>query len=65
MQLKPRKLQGLKPVALAAGLLMGAQPAMPATVNWVGPNASFWDLLANWDIGRCLASAGRRGPGRL
>jgi hypothetical protein len=51
MQLKPRKLQGLKPVALAAGLLMGAQPAMTATITWVGPNASFWDLLANWDAG--------------
>jgi fibronectin-binding autotransporter adhesin len=51
MQLKPRKLQGLKPVALAAGLLMGAQPALPATVKWVGPNASFWDLVANWDMG--------------
>jgi hypothetical protein len=34
-------------IALACGA--ATAPAKAANVSWVGPNASFWDLAANWD----------------
>ncbi|MEO7853937.1 MAG: hypothetical protein ABIR94_17045, partial [Rubrivivax sp.] len=43
-------------VAAAALAAMGPMPAMAANVTWVGPNASFWDLAANWSSFPLIAS---------
>ena len=36
-------------IATAAIAALGATGAQAANVNWVGPNASFWDLATNWN----------------
>ena len=38
-------------VAAAALAAIGSTPTQAANVSWVGSNASFWDLAANWSPG--------------
>jgi hypothetical protein len=44
-RLKARRSQ----VAAAVIAAIGSTGAQAINVNWVGPNASFWDLAANWN----------------
>lgn len=41
----------LTAVAMAVTALLGPNPARAANITWIGPNASFWDLVGNWDAG--------------
>ena len=39
------------PIAAAAIAAIGLTSVQAAPVTWIGPNASFWDLAANWNVG--------------
>ena len=45
------RLQPIAAAAIAAIATMGIGSAQAASITWVGPNLSFWDLAANWNGG--------------
>jgi hypothetical protein len=54
--LHPRRQPRRHALGLAALLSLSALPASAAVVSWAGPNASFWDLAANWNPGTPVAA---------
>jgi hypothetical protein len=41
----------LHPLAAAVSLLLATGPTPAGVVDWIGPDASFWDLVTNWSPG--------------
>jgi hypothetical protein len=44
-------------IALAVGLLAGLPLSHASDLTWVGPNASSWEIAANWDAGLPVGSS--------
>ena len=45
---KPRPTLRPHPIAAAAIAALGLSSVQAANITWVGPDASFWDIAANW-----------------
>ena len=44
-------------IATAALMALGGGPVQAADVSWIGPNASFWDIVTNWSSNPALPGA--------